>query len=52
MPLQNGGGERKFLKDGDTVEIRGECYSKGRKCLGFGLCFGKVLPALQLGLEK
>merc|ERR1712212_753327 len=34
IPLKNGGGDRKFLKDGDTVEIRGLCQSGGRR-LGF-----------------
>lgn len=44
IPLKNGGGERKFLKDGDTVGIRGLCQSGGRR-LGFGPCEGKLLPA-------
>ena len=39
VPLKNGGGERKFLKDGDTVGIRGLCQTGDRR-LGFGPCEG------------
>ena len=46
----NAGEERKFLRDGDTVVIRGICGgddSKGGKSgLGFGSCHSKLLPAL------
>ena len=47
VPLKNGGGERKFLKDGDTVEIRGVCKGKNIR-LGFGACEGQLLPAKKL----
>jgi len=38
--------ERKFLKDGDTVTIRGFGNgASGQGKVGFGLCQGKILPA-------
>lgn len=40
------GTERKFLKDGDTVEIRGLCQGAGYK-IGFGPCDGQVLPVFE-----
>lgn len=40
----NGGGERKFINDNDTVTIRGWCEKDGVK-IGFGEAAGKVLPA-------
>jgi fumarylacetoacetase len=47
-PLQLPGGEaRTFLEDGDTVVIRGWCEKPGAASIGFGLCEGTVLPALQ-----
>ncbi|CRL08730.1 CLUMA_CG021229, isoform A, partial [Clunio marinus] len=39
------GEERKFLKDGDEVIIRGFCQN-GHSRVGFGSCSGKVLPAI------
>ncbi|MCZ7648519.1 MAG: fumarylacetoacetase [Planctomycetota bacterium] len=39
-----GGGERKFLEDGDTVILTGWCQGKGYR-VGFGECRGTVLPA-------
>mmetsp|Transcript_8066 Transcript_8066/g.20671 ORF Transcript_8066/g.20671 Transcript_8066/m.20671 type:complete len:419 (-) Transcript_8066:96-1352(-) len=40
-----GGGEvRKFLKDGDSVILKGYCQGDGYK-VGFGECSGKILPA-------
>jgi len=47
VPLKNNAGEeRKFLKDGDNVIIRGFCKGKdGKKALGFGQVDGKILPA-------
>ena len=47
VPLRdNPGEERKFLKDGDNVIIRGYCKGKGgEKALGFGRVEGKILPA-------
>ncbi|KAI2662966.1 Fumarylacetoacetase [Labeo rohita] len=42
-----GNGEtRTFLKDGDEVTISGYCEGSGYR-VGFGLCAGKILPALQ-----
>merc|ERR1719350_1728632 len=37
------GGVRKFLRDGDTVNMRGHCQGEGYR-IGFGDCAGKVLP--------
>lgn len=39
-----GGGERKFLEDGDTVVIRGHAERDGLR-IGFGEVSGKILPA-------
>lgn len=36
---------RKFLKDGDEVNMSGVCRGNGYT-IGFGDCRGKVLPAL------
>lgn len=36
---------RKFLQDGDEVVIRGYCKGEDYR-IGFGLCSGKVLPAI------
>ena len=38
------GTERKFVNDGDIVNLRGTCQ-KGDIRLGFGDCQGKILPA-------
>lgn len=38
---------RKFLKDGDTITIRGSCGSEGER-VGFGECTGKVESAIRL----
>lgn len=43
----NGGEERKFLQDGDTVTIRGWTGADGA-VVGFGDCVGLILPALEL----
>merc|ERR1711939_1242755 len=43
VPMPDGS-ERKFLKDGDTVVMRGVCNGDGYK-IGFGPCDGQVLPA-------
>ena len=47
VPLKNNSGEeRKFLKDGDNVIIRGFCNGKdGKKAFGFGQVDGRILPA-------
>lgn len=43
-----GNGEvRKFLKDGDTVIMKGHCQGDGFR-VGFGDCTGKLLPATPL----
>ncbi|OQS03629.1 fumarylacetoacetase [Thraustotheca clavata] len=38
------GETRKFLKDGDSINIRGFCQGQGYR-IGFGDCKGKILPA-------
>ena len=43
-PLADGS-VRKFLKDGDTVTIRGKCTHPSGFTIGFGVCAGQVLPA-------
>ena len=46
VPLKlNGGEERKFLEDHDTVVIRGQAGKAGA-FVGFGECVGTILPAL------
>jgi fumarylacetoacetase len=45
-PLQLPNGEtRTFLRDGDAVVLRGWCEKPGAARVGFGACWGKVLPA-------
>lgn len=41
------GSSRTFLEDGDTLLIRGFAGADGAR-VGFGSCFGKILPALPL----
>jgi fumarylacetoacetase len=41
----DGGKERKFLQDGDTVILSGFAQGNGYR-IGFGDCVGKVLPAI------
>ena len=41
-----GGGERRFLEDGDTVTLRGHAQGAGYR-IGFGECTGTLLPALK-----
>lgn len=41
------GNVRKFLKDGDTVIMKGHCQGDGFR-VGFGECVGKLLPATPL----
>ena len=41
-----GGGRRVFREDGDAVVIRGWCEKPGAARVGFGECWGTVLPAL------
>ena len=40
----NGGEERKFIQDNDTVTMRGYCEKDGRR-VGFGEVSAKILPA-------
>ena len=40
-----GGVERKFLEDGDTVSMYGVCGTEEDGLVGFGECVGKILPA-------
>lgn len=40
-----GGGERRFIEDGDTLTLRGSAKGDGYT-IGFGECAGQLLPAL------
>ncbi len=40
-----GGESRTFLEDGDAVVLRGWCEKDGAARIGFGECWGTVLPA-------
>ena len=42
-----GGGERRFLEDGDTVTLRGHAQGAGYR-IGFGECTGQLLPAREM----
>lgn len=42
----NGGEERKFLQDGDTITIRGWSGEEGG-LVGFGDAVGTILPAVE-----
>lgn len=47
-PIQLPNGEqRNFLEDGDAVVLRGWCEKPGFARIGFGECWGTVLPAQQ-----
>ncbi|EXJ86009.1 fumarylacetoacetase [Capronia coronata CBS 617.96] len=41
----NGGVERKFLEDGDTITFYGVSGTEESGLVGFGECSGKILPA-------
>jgi fumarylacetoacetase len=43
-----GGEERKFLEDGDTITITGCCGSEDGALVGFGECSGRIEPALKI----
>jgi fumarylacetoacetase len=43
-----GGGERRFIEDGDELTLTGWCQGDGYR-VGFGECAGVILPALQVG---
>ncbi|CAB4478174.1 uncharacterized protein OCT59_007399 [Rhizophagus irregularis] len=38
--------KRKFIEDGDEIVLTGYCQGEGY-LVGFGECYGKILPALQ-----
>ncbi len=38
------GETRRFLEDGDEIELRGACQRPGAARVGFGSCTGRVLP--------
>lgn len=42
----NGGEERTFLEDGDTVTMRGWTEGREGQLIGFGECVGTIEPAL------
>jgi fumarylacetoacetase len=44
-PIAVAGGTRSFVKDNDTLTLRGQCRGAGYS-IGFGDCAGKVVPAL------
>jgi fumarylacetoacetase len=45
-PLKlEGGVERKFLEDGDTITMYGVCGTEEDGLVGFGECVGKIFPA-------
>jgi len=44
--LLKGMGSRTFLKDGDTITLRGFCGSDGAR-VGFGDCRGRVYSAVE-----
>jgi len=39
------GEQRRFLEDGDSVELHGRCERAGYRAIGFGACRATVLPA-------
>ncbi len=44
-PVQlSGGAERRFLEDGDSIQMKGHAERDGVR-IGFGPCNGKILPA-------
>ena len=45
--ILNDGTERKFIKDNDTVIIRGYCQNENIR-IGFGECASKLLPAVEI----
>ena len=48
-PIQlDGGGERTFIVDGDTLTLHGFCQGDGYR-VGFGDCAGTILPAPERG---
>ncbi|KAF4549477.1 Fumarylacetoacetase [Elsinoe fawcettii] len=47
-PINVDGEERKFLEDGDSINIRGYCGTENGGLVGFGDCEGTIQPATQL----
>eukprot|EP01113_Clastostelium_recurvatum_P020144 TRINITY_DN2392_c0_g1_i1.p2 TRINITY_DN2392_c0_g1~~TRINITY_DN2392_c0_g1_i1.p2 ORF type:complete len:432 (-),score=97.77 TRINITY_DN2392_c0_g1_i1:2239-3534(-) len=47
-PIKTEGGERKFLRDGDTLTLSGGATRSDGMRVGFGECVGTILPAHQL----
>ena len=47
VALPSSGEVRRFLEDGDRVVLRAWCAKPGAARIGFGVCSGEVLPALQ-----
>jgi len=41
------GETRRFLEDGDEVELRGWCEREGARRIGFGAARGRIEPALK-----
>lgn len=41
----NGGQERKFLQDNDTITMYGVCGTEEEGLVGFGECSGTIMPA-------
>lgn len=50
LSLSNGE-ERAFLKDGDTLVLRGHCQAQDYR-IGFGEVSGKILPALKFAFQE
>jgi fumarylacetoacetase len=49
-PVELAAGEkRSFLEDGVTVALRGYCEKPGFARIGFGECWGEVLPSVSSG---
>ncbi|UQC76643.1 fumarylacetoacetase [Colletotrichum lupini] len=49
VPIKlNGGQERKFIQDGDTVVIRGWAGEHDGQLVGFGECVGQILPPIAM----
>merc|ERR1712032_478140 len=47
VKLKGGEVTRKFLKDGDRINLKGVCENSDGLRVGFGECTGMVLPAIQ-----
>ena len=47
-PIEIDGGTRSFIEDGDTLALKGWC-DRDTYRIGFGVCSGQILPALEFG---